>query len=128
FTYSHASIMYNTLNEIPELKNLVQVGIRDFGEDEWNLVSNSNGRVISYYDKDLKERQFEGEAWKQVTDEIVKHLPDKVYISFDVDGLDPKLCPNTGTPVQGGLETEQVFYMTKAILKTGRKLIGFDLC
>jgi agmatinase len=57
----------------------------------------------------------------------VNHLPDKVLVTFDIDGLDPKLCPNTGTPVPGGLEVEQTFYLFKRILKSGRRLIGFDV-
>lgn len=127
FKYSHASIMYNALSEIPQLIKLVQVGVRDYSESEKEYVNDSNKRVITYFDKDIKERMFEGESWKKITDEIVKHLPDKVYISFDIDGLDPKLCPHTGTPVQGGFETEQIFYLFKKILQSGRKLIGFDL-
>ena len=127
FTYSHASIMYNALNEVPQLDQLVQVGIRDFGEDEWKLVSGSNNKIIPYFDNDIKERLFEGETWKQVTEDIVKQLPPQVHISVDIDGLDPKLCPNTGTPVQGGFEAEEIFYLIKAIIKSGRKLIGFDL-
>lgn len=128
FNYSHASVMYNALQEIPSLKKLVQLGVRDYCEEEWDVICNSNYRVITYFDKDLKKRQFEGETWKHVTDEIVNHLPEKVYISFDVDGLDRKLCPNTGTPVQGGFEsTEEIFYLIKKIGESGRKLIGFDL-
>lgn len=127
FVYSHASIMYNALAEIPQLIKLVQVGVRDYSQSESEYVINSNKRVITYFDKDIKERMFEGDTWKKITDEIVSHLPDKVYISFDIDGLDPKLCPNTGTPVQGGFETEQIFYLFKKILQSGRKLIGFDL-
>ena len=33
------------------------------------------------------------------------------YISFDIDGLNPTYCPNTGTPVPGGLTADQVFYL-----------------
>jgi agmatinase len=127
FKYSHASIMYNALNEVPQLMKLVQVGIRDYGDNEWDIVCNSNNRIVTYFDRKLKERQIEGELWKQIADEIVNQLPQKVYISFDIDGLDPKLCPNTGTPVMGGLEIEQVFYLLRKILSSGRKLIGFDL-
>lgn len=127
FNYSHASIMYNALNEIPQLKKLVQVGIRDFGSDEWEYTQNSNGRIIPYLDRNIKIRQFEGESWKTICEEIVAHLPEKVYISFDMDGLDPKLCPNTGTPVQGGFETEQIFYLFSKLHKSGRKIVGFDL-
>lgn len=127
FKYSHASIMYNALAEIPELIKLVQVGVRDYSESEGEYVTNNKKRVTTYFDKNIKERLFEGDTWKQITDDIVKQLPDKVFISFDIDGLDPKLCPNTGTPVQGGFETEQIFYLFRKILQSGRKLLGFDL-
>jgi agmatinase len=127
FVYSHASIMYNALQEIPQLKRLVQIGVRDYCQEEWDYIRNSNYQVITYFDKDIKERGYEGQTWRQIADEIVSHLPDKVYISFDIDGLDPKLCPNTGTPVQGGFETEQVFYLVKKVIQSGRRFIGFDL-
>lgn len=127
FTYSHASIMYNALEEIPQLKKIVQVGIRDYCEEEVEYITANKNRVVTYFDKDIKERQYEGETWKKIVDEIVDQLPEKVFISFDIDGLDPKLCPNTGTPVQGGFETEQVFYIFKKVLQSGRKLVGFDL-
>jgi agmatinase len=125
--YSHASIMYNALEEIEQLKKVVQVGVRDFCDDEFNYMVGSNERIITYFDKDIKERQYEGQTWKVIAEEIVNHLPQNVYISFDIDGLDPKLCPHTGTPVQGGFETEQVFYLFKKIIQSGRKLIGVDL-
>ncbi|THU32417.1 agmatinase family protein [Niastella caeni] len=127
FTYSHASVMYNALTEIPSLTHLVQLGARDYCQEEWEYIQNNKERVITYFDKDIKERQYEGETWKQITDEIVNKLPQKVLVSFDIDGLDPKLCPNTGTPVQGGFETEQIFYLLKKIVQSGRQFIGFDL-
>ena len=127
FKYSHASIMYNALAEIPGLTKLVQVGVRDYCEEEWNYICDSNHRVVTYFDAEIKTRQYEGETWKSIADEIVDHLPQSVYFSFDIDGLDPKLCPNTGTPVAGGFETEQVLYLFKKVIATGRHLIGFDL-
>ncbi len=127
FDYSHASIMYNALTEIPELVKLVQAGIRDYSPAEYDYIKNNSERVVTYFDKDIKERIFEGESWKTIVTEIVAQLPKKVFISFDIDGLDPKLCPHTGTPVQGGFETEQIFYLFKKVLQSGRKLIGFDL-
>ena len=51
-----------------------------------------------------------------------------IYISFDIDGLDPKLCPHTGTPVPGGFELDQLSYLFKEIVKAEKKIIGFDLC
>jgi agmatinase len=127
FTYSHASIMYNALKEVPQISKLVQVGIRDYSDGEFEIICNSNYRIITYFDRELKERLYDNESWKHIADEIVECLPQFVYISFDIDGLDPKLCPNTGTPVMGGLESEQVFYLLRKIVKTGRTIIGFDL-
>ena len=127
FNYSHASIMYNTMEQIPQVTKLVQVGIRDFCDEELDYVNNSNGRVVAYFDKEIKESLYEGNTWKNIVDNIVNQLPQNVYISFDIDGLDPKLCPHTGTPVQGGFETEQIFYLFKKMIASGRKLIGFDL-
>lgn len=128
FNYSHASIMYNALTEIPQLSKLVQVGVRDYGGDEWEYLKNNSDRVTTYFDRDIKYRQYEGENWKQIAEEIVSKLPQVVYISFDIDGLDRKLCPHTGTPVPGGFETEEVFYLFKKVIESGRKIVGFDLC
>ncbi len=128
FTYSHASIMYNALREIPQISRLVQVGVRDYSQSEWEYIRNSANRVVTYFDKQIKERMFEGECWRNLADEIISHLPQKVYISFDIDGLNRTLCPHTGTPVPGGFEVEQIFYLFFKILESGRNLIGFDLC
>lgn len=125
--YSHASIMYNALKEVPSVKKLVQVGTRDYSESEYDFIQNSNGKVKTFFDRDIHHRLFEGETWKQIVDDIVNELPEFVYLSFDIDGLDPKFCPNTGTPVQGGLQTEQVYYLLRRVLASGKKLIGFDL-
>jgi agmatinase len=127
FDYSHASIMYNALQEIPEITKLVQLGIRDYSEEEFNYIQSSNLRVIPFFDKDIKEKLFEGHTWLSVVEEVIQQLPPFVYVSFDVDGLDPKLCPHTGTPVNGGFEIEQVLYLIKKIIDSGRQFIGFDL-
>lgn len=128
FNYSHASIMYNALTQIPQLTKLVQVGVRDYGGDEWEYLKNNSDRVTTYFDRDIKYRQYEGENWRQIVEEIVSKLPQQVFISFDIDGLDRKLCPHTGTPVPGGFETEEVFYLFRKVIESGRKIIGFDLC
>ncbi len=127
FKYSHASVMYNALNEIPQLKRIVQIGIRDYSEDENQFIADNSERVVTFFDKDIKERQFEGDTWKMIAGEIVEKLPQNVYISFDADGLDPKLCPNTGTPVAGGFQAEQMTYLFRKIIESGRQLVGFDL-
>lgn len=126
FTYSHASIMYNAL-KLPGVSRLVQVGIRDFCDEELEVMKRALGRVITYYDEDIKAQMFEGKSWSYICEQIIKDLPQHVYISFDIDGLNPKLCPNTGTPVPGGLEYEQAIYLLKKLVSSGKKIIGFDL-
>jgi len=127
FTYSHASIMFNAL-KIPAVNRIVQVGIRDYCDEEVSVVKRAMGRVEVFYDDDLKARLFKGENWDSMCTQIVNALPDLVYISFDIDGLDPKLCPGTGTPVPGGLEFQQAAYLIKRLAQSGKKIIGFDLC
>jgi agmatinase len=127
FQYSHASIMFNAL-KLKSVKKLVQVGIRDVGESETEMVRFSNGRIITFYDYLTKEACYGGASWKKQCKKIIAQLPQKVYISFDIDGLDPKLCPGTGTPVPGGLEFEQAIFLIKALVRSGREIIGFDLC
>lgn len=127
FTYSHASIMYNVLNEVPQVEKLIQIGTRDYCDDEYILIKENSNRIKTFFDKDIKEAQFEGKTWAKIAESIVHELPDTLYISFDIDGLDPKLCPNTGTPVPGGFELEQLFYLFKKIKEKGKKIIGFDI-
>lgn len=126
FTYSHASIMYNAL-KLPAVKKLVQVGIRDFCEEEMIKIHRSKGRIVTFFDEDIKSAQYQGRTWDETCDEIIAALPELVYISFDIDALDPKLCPGTGTPVPGGLEYFQVVHLVKKLAKSGKKIIGFDL-
>ena len=125
FEYSHASIMFNAI-KIPQITHLVQVGIRDYCEAELNLIQ-SDKRITTFFDRDLKHQQYEGSSWSTLCDQIIDTLPEKVYLSFDIDGLDPKLCPNTGTPVPGGLELEQSIYLVEKLVYSGRTIIGFDL-
>ena len=125
FTYSHASIMYNAL-QTGFISHLVQVGIRDYCQEEVDFAA-SDSRVVVHYDRDMKQASYSGETWAQRVAKIVADLPEKVYLSFDIDGLDPKLCPNTGTPVAGGLEAEQVLFLVEAVIESGRTIIGLDL-
>ena len=61
-------------------------------------------------------------------DEIAGRLPPKVYVSFDIDGLDPALCPGTGTPVPGGLSFHEATSLIAAVVRRGRRIVGCDLC
>ncbi|WNG36132.1 agmatinase family protein [Archangium minus] len=127
FTWSHASIMYNVAERIPGVKSLVQVAIRDMSEDEHRYIESSNGRVRAFFDSDINHKRFDGIPWNRQVDEIVKGLPQHVYLSFDIDGLDPVLCPHTGTPVPGGLSFPEAIALISGVVRSGRTIVGFDL-
>lgn len=126
FTYSHASICYNAM-KIKNISKLVQVGIRDYCDEEVQYIHKSKSKVVTFFDDDIKETQYQGETWEAICEKIIAELPEKIYVTFDIDGLDPKLCPNTGTPVPGGFELQQVAYLIKQVVKSGKQIIGFDI-
>jgi agmatinase len=127
FPWSHASIMDNVLREAPGVAKIVQVGVRDLGEAELRAIERSDGRVVPFFDHVLATRRFEGEPWGAIVRDIVAALPETVYLSFDIDGLDPTLCPHTGTPVPGGLGFREVCALLRAVARSGRRIVGMDL-
>ena len=126
FTGSHASIMYNAL-QLEGVENIVSVGIRDFCEEEARVFAKEELRVRIHRSAALRAEQFEGATWKKQCDTIIGQLPGKVHISFDIDALDPSLCPHTGTPVPGGFAFEEATYLLSRLAASGRTIIGFDL-
>ncbi|MBC7420818.1 MAG: agmatinase family protein [Bdellovibrio sp.] len=126
FEQSHASIMYNVMNSAVKPKKLVQVGIRDFCEEEYNFVE-SRPDIKTFFDIGIKQRLLKGESWGSVATDIIAELPQKVYVSFDIDALDPRFCPSTGTPVIGGMSTDEVFFILNLLAQSGRQIVGFDL-
>lgn len=127
FECSHASIMHNVVKRVPGVQKLVQVGIRDFCEDELRMIRNSKGRIATFFDRSLKSRLHEGTTWRAICRQIVSELPQHVYVSFDIDGLEPSLCPNTGTPVPGGLSFDQALELLSTVVDMGRTIVGVDL-
>ena len=127
FTYSHASIFYNAL-QIENISQLIQVGIRDNCDEEMQLVEENKSRIKVWTDQFIKEGIFKGINYYELCQKIIAPLPHHVYISFDIDGLTPELCPNTGTPVPGGLSFTEAIFLIKAVVASGREIIGFDLC
>jgi agmatinase len=127
FTWSHASIMFNVMERIPQVRKLVQVGIRDFGEAELDVIQDSGGRIHTFFDAKLQRARLDGMPWREAVDAIVSELPQRVYLSWDVDGLDPTLCPHTGTPVPGGLSFAQAQGLLEGIHRAGKQIVGFDL-
>jgi agmatinase len=127
FEGSHASIMRNVADRLPSVAKIVQVGLRDLSEEEHNYIRGSGGRIEALYDSDLSARLFDGEPFTSIATSLVEGLPREVYVTFDIDGLDPALCPHTGTPVPGGLSFRQAVALIAAVQKSGRRIVGFDL-
>ncbi len=127
FTWSHASIMFNVVKLIPGVTKLVQVGIRDFGEREHELIRNSKGRIHTLFDADWQRAKQEGGNLRELARKTLSELPQKLYVSFDIDGLEPALCPNTGTPVPGGLSWTEALLWLEELAKCGKQVVGLDL-
>lgn len=128
FRWSHASIFWNVYKEIDRVERIVQVGVRDYGGREDALIRGSNGRIVTHFDSDLRRRMQDGATWTELVCRIVEQLPRDIYLSFDIDGLDPVLCPHTGTPVPGGLSFTEAVSLIRITAESGRRIVGFDLC
>ena len=126
FEFSHASIMENVVRRLPIAK-LVQVGIRDLSEEEYAMIVESKGRIEAHFDVDLKRAKRSGVKWDELASKMIESLPKEVYVSFDIDGLDPTLCPHTGTPVPGGFSFDEAVAVIEALVQSGRTIVGFDL-
>ncbi len=127
FRWSHASIMHNVLRACPGVERLVQVGVRDYSEGELRRIHDSGGRVLTHFDADWQRRRFCGETFDALVEDALRPLPDRVWVSVDIDGLDPVLCPNTGTPVPGGLQFGELAHLLHRLAESGRHVVGFDL-
>lgn len=129
FEHSHASIMFNVMEQVRAVKTLVQVGIRDYSQEERSYAMKlaETGRGKTFYGRDLFQRKARGETWAQTAKEILAALPQKVYVSFDIDGLDPAFCPTTGTPVPGGLSYDEALFLVEEVALQGKTIVGFDL-
>ncbi len=127
FEFSHASVIYNAAR-IKNIVKIAQAGARDYCEEEADFIENSRGRMVAFTDRMIRRQLFGGTLWQTISREIIKPLSSEVYVSFDIDALEPSLCPNTGTPVPSGFNFEQALYLIEAVVKSGRKIIGFDLC
>ncbi|HVT43797.1 MAG TPA: agmatinase family protein [Thermoanaerobaculia bacterium] len=128
FTWSHASIFHNVMTRIPQVGKLVQVGLRDLGIAEHRMIEASEGRIVAFFDAALAAEKERGIPFGEIADRIVAALPDVIYLSWDIDGLDPTLCPGTGTPVPGGLSWNEAIGLLRAILRAGKRIVGLDLC
>lgn len=134
FERSHASVLFNALDEgcAPDLgpaeniHSLVQVGLRDFCPAELAIID-TDDRVSAVFDHDWSEARARGKNLAKVIRRALKDLPEHVYITIDIDGLDPSLCPHTGTPVPGGLTWHETWMWLSELRASGRTIVGADL-
>jgi agmatinase len=115
------------LESIKEVNKLVQVGIRDVCEEEIAYTRSLGERVKIFFDRDIAMKKLSGETFLSVAKEIAAALPEEIWVSFDVDGLDPRYCPHTGTPVPGGLDFHEAIMVLRETVRAKKKIIGFDL-
>jgi len=123
---SHASIMYHVSQNARSLRGLVSVGIRDYCREEILHAGSISAHVLS--DRKMRRRLAQGKSLSDVFAAAIKKLPEKVYLSFDIDGLDMTLCPSTGTPVPGGLLFHEMQLLLDLVVESGREVVGADLC
>ena len=114
--HSHASIMARVVKDmrIPS----VQVGIRSISADEARLIESGLPTKI-FWARDIAGRT----DW---IDEAVDSLTDNVYLTIDIDGLDPSLVPTTGTPEPGGLGWYETLALIRKLAEK-KRIVGMDL-
>ncbi len=125
FRWSHASVLYNVHELVPDLGHIVQVGLRDFGVAEAERIVEWSD-LTAYTDHEIAWEQASGEPWMRIAARILRPLPERVWVTLDIDGLDPGHGPHTGTPVPGGLSWHEVTLLLQ-LLAQDHRIIGFDL-
>ena len=93
-------------------KNIVFIGLRDAEQEEWALINQLNIKAIT-------PEIIAEQGISKVLDSTLKHLAhcDVIYVSFDVDSMDPSISTGTGTPVNNGLDLDQTQYLIKGLLE-----------
>jgi agmatinase len=113
--YGHASVMRHVLKVCPA----VQVGIRSLSADEARAIPHLPTNV--FYAKDIV-----GSGSRDWVESAVSLLTDEVYLTIDVDGLDPSVIREAGNPVPGGLSWDDVLAMIET-LAINRRVVGMDV-
>lgn len=127
FASSHASVMRRVVAEVADAAPIVQVGIRDAGPREAAFAESASGRVLTHWDADWHDARAGGTPLDALIDRALEPLPERVYVTFDIDALDPALCPGTGTPVPGGLGFHEACRVLERLAGSGRRIVAFDL-
>lgn len=108
--FSHACAARRSLDE--GVGKIIQIGVRAYSREENEFIVNDE-RVNTWFARDFMSPCGGEKVWRQVLDEI-SSIKGQVWLTLDIDGLDGKLVPNTGTPVPGGL----TYWQTVEIIET----------
>ncbi len=111
--YSHACVMRRIRERVPA----ASVGIRSLSEEEAAYLRGHPAPIWS-------TRQFR--ALERRWDPILKALTDEVYVTFDLDAIDPAALPATGTPEPGGLDWYEAVDLL-AYVAERKRIVGFDV-
>jgi agmatinase len=111
--HNHACVMRRVLEHAPT----TQVGIRSLSPEEAQAIPSL--RTTVFYDFNMRNDP----RW---IDRVVESLGDTVYITIDVDGLDPAIMPATGTPEPGGLSWYEALTLLRRVIES-RQVVGVDL-
>lgn len=117
--FSHASVMARVLEFLPA-SSIVQAGIRAQCREEYELIEREG--INTFFGYEIRQGVY-GQSWKE---RVLDALGPEVYITFDIDGLDPSIMPSTGTPEPGGLLWDETIQLMKLIGKH-RRIVGFDV-
>jgi len=120
FSQSHASIMFNASKSLKNLNKIFHMGVRDFCKTEEDYAKTQGYKI--YDDMQIYQKGFQ-----HCFNEVLSQVSSDYYLSIDIDGLDPSFCPNTGTPVPGGLSFLDMKYALLQLSNTQNQMIGFDL-
>ena len=104
---------------------LLQIGIRAYSLDEARFAESDN-RVETFYAQDLFSPSNGQTGWNSLLERIGS-LSGPVWLTFDIDGLDGQLVPDTGTPVPGGLTHWGAVEIIEGIFSSGAEVIGADV-
>jgi agmatinase len=118
--FSHASVIARVC-EFMNPRNVTQVGIRALCKEEAQFIRE---KQINTFTMSAIRRGLHGTEWAKA---VVATLTDEVYITFDVDGLDPSIIPSTGTPEPDGLTYNEAIAVIREVVASGRRIVGLDV-
>jgi agmatinase len=125
-SWGSSTWMLRVCEQLPGVHHVVQVGVRDITPAEAMYIG-ASPKITAYTDHELAWEMASGETWMRIAARALRALPERVWVSFDVDGLDPSLCRSTPAPVPGGIGWREAQLLLQLVAQD-HTIVGFDLC